>query len=118
MTPLEQIARSALSGDALETRSLVQDWLASQPAFATVPKPEEVDSTVMAVSAALVELLSMRFGQTPPAWAEDIGPAPTAIHLLRSAMTMRRLREMCEAEAPLPLRRRKIYAPANYLESV
>jgi hypothetical protein len=34
---------------------------------------------------------------------------------LKSAQTMRRLRETCIAESPLPLRRRGLYAPADFL---
>jgi hypothetical protein len=117
MNPIEQIARSALSGDALATRSLLQDWLETKPVIANVPKPVIGDLTVAAVSAGLIELLSNRMGQSPPLWAAEIGSAPEPIHLLRSALSMRRLREMCEAESPLPLRRRNIFAPANYLET-
>jgi hypothetical protein len=116
MNPLQEIARSALSGDALATRSLVQDWLSSAPVLATVPIPKGDDQTEISLSAALAELLSARLGQPPPAWTAQIGAAPQPTHLLRSAITMRRLRETCEAESPLPLRRRNFFAPANYLE--
>jgi hypothetical protein len=118
LTPLEQIARTALSGDALATRSLLQDWLVTNPSFADAPPPSTGDEIETALSAALIELFSLRCGQTPPAWAATIGPSPRPVHLLRSAKTMRRLREICEAESPLPLRRRHFYAPSNYLEAV
>jgi len=101
----------------LITRSLVQDWLETKPVLATIPKPLADDPTVIALSAGLAELFSIRLGQASPSWAAEIGPAPKPTHLLRSALTMRRLREMCEAESPLLLRRRGIFAPANYLET-
>ena len=41
--------------------------------------------------------------------------APTS-HLLESATTLKRLRILCETESPLPLRRRGLYAPPNFLE--
>jgi hypothetical protein len=116
MNPIQQIARAALSGDALAARSILQDWLVCTPVIADVPKPVASDLTELSLSAALAELLSARLGQSPPIWAADIGPAPDAVHLLRSARTMTRLRELCESESPPPLRRRRFYAPANYLE--
>lgn len=116
MNPLEEIARCALSGDALLTRSLVLDWLESHPQFTEVPKPVSESQTELALSAGLMELLSARAGQVAPAWTAEVGPAVSPTHLLRSARTMPRLRKMCEAESPPPLRRRHIYAPANYLD--
>jgi hypothetical protein len=115
--PLEQIARSALAGDALITRSLLQDWLETKPLLTNLSRPDIDDPTLIAVSAGLVEVISSRLGQCPPPWASEVGAAPHPIHLLRSASTMRRLREMCEAESPMPLRRRQIFAPANHLET-
>jgi hypothetical protein len=116
MNAIQQIARSALAGDALATRSLVQDWLASSPQLADIPRPMSDDQTELSLAAALAELLAGRLGQSPPTWTADVGPAPRPTHLLRSAITMRRLRETCEAQSPLPLRQRLFYAPANYLE--
>jgi hypothetical protein len=116
MNPLQNITRSAICGDALLTRSLVLDWLATSPRFSEVPKPQVENATELAVSAGLVELLADRFKQSAPAWAAEVGPAPEPTHLLRSAKTMPRLRKMCEAESPLPLKRRLVYVPANYLD--
>jgi hypothetical protein len=117
MNILETIARSALSGDALKTRGLVQEWLSSKPVIAQQPIPTGTDPAILALSAALAELLAERLDQSPPKWSADIGPTQSPTHLLRSAANMPRLREMCEAESPLPLRRRRFYAPANYLEA-
>jgi hypothetical protein len=116
MNPLQQIARSAISGDALATRSLLQDWLATGPEFARIAMPVSDDPTELALSAGLVELFATRTNQPPPAWTASIGPATAPVYLLRSAIKMKRLRQMCEAESPPPLRSRLFFAPANYLD--
>jgi hypothetical protein len=118
MNPIQRIARAALAGEALAVRSLLQDWLASSPQLSNLPGPVDADATEASLTAALVELLASRLGQSPPEWTTSIGPAPQPTHLLHSAITMRRLRKSCEAESPLPLRQRLFYAPANYLEMV
>ena len=119
MSPLDRIAVSALLGDAIGVRSQVQDWLSTRPMMADVPPPDPAaDATLVAVTAALAELLAGRLRQPPPAWTAAIGPADRPVYLVRAAERMRRLREACQAESPAPLRSRHIYAPANYLEAV
>lgn len=116
MVRLEQIAQAALSGDSLLTRSLTQDFLREQKDFANVPQPQTTDARVLALSASLVELFAARRNQTAPAWTNSVGAVNESIFLVKSALTMKRLRELCETEAPLPLRQRKFFAPPNYLE--
>lgn len=106
ITKLEEIARAALDGEALATGSLLQDWLASKPALTALPPPSSDDPRIGSLAAALVEMLAERLDQSPPPWAATIGPAPEPTHLLRSALRMKHLRELCETTAPLPLRRR------------
>ena len=116
MITVEQIAQAALDGDALHVRSLVLDFLRQNPQLEGVPRPATTDQTVLAATAAIVELLAQRRQQRPPRWTEGVGTVSPPVYLLKSAHKMRRLREMCQAEAPEPLRRRGFYAPANYLE--
>ena len=71
---------------------------------------------ILAASASLLELFAGRLGQQAPAWTKPIGPLPEPIFLLKAAATMKHLRELCEREAPEPLRKRGFYAPPNYLE--
>jgi hypothetical protein len=119
MTNLERVARAALAGDAIGTRSLVQEWLQTRPNVTVEPAPAAaLDPTVASLTAALGELLAGRLNQLPPHWTAAIGPAPSPVYLPQAATRMRRLRESCRAEAPRPLRRRHFYAPANYLELV
>jgi hypothetical protein len=115
MARLEDMARAALEGDALKLRSLVQDWLQTAPRLVDAVCPATGDAAVLAVSASLAELLAERTGQAAPTWTRGIGALPQAVFLVRAAATMPRLRRMCEAESPLPLKRRNLFAPADYL---
>jgi hypothetical protein len=44
-----------------------------------------------------------------------IGPVPEPVFLLESATRMKRLRILCETEAPEPLRKRGLFAPPDFL---
>jgi hypothetical protein len=116
MTTIEQLAEAALGGDSLLLRSLTQDLLRENPSLNEYPKPQTNDSRLLAAAASLVELFALRQGQTPPQWTNDVGSLPEPIYLLKAAASMKRLRELCETEAPEPLRKRGFYAPPNFLE--
>jgi len=115
MVQLEQLAGAALSGDALVLRSLAQDWLRENPTIRDVAAPVSIDEDVIATAAGLVELFALRSQPPPPPLTANVGSARQPIFLVKAARTMHRLREMCVAESPLPLRRRGLYAPANFL---
>ncbi|GMV97594.1 MAG: hypothetical protein HRF43_11870 [Phycisphaerae bacterium] len=115
MASLEQMAAAALSGEALALRSLAQDFLRGHPRLVDCQCPASDDPHILAVSAALVELFAERTGQAGPAWAQNIGPVPEPCFLVRSAATMKNLRRLCERESPWPLRRRNLFAPADFL---
>ena len=116
MVRLEQLAEAALAGEALALRSLAQDWLSENPRMSDCPRPPSDDAQVLAVAASLVELFAGRAGQLAPQWTRSIGPLAHPRYLLRAAETMKRLRRMCEVESPPPLRRRNLYAPAEFLQ--
>jgi hypothetical protein len=115
MAAIEELARAALAGDSLAVRSLAQDLLRDERSLADIILPATHDPRLLAVAAGLLDLLADRSGQVPPAWVADVGPAPESIYLLRSAQSMRHLRALCELEAPAQLRKRRVYAPPNYL---
>jgi hypothetical protein len=114
---LEQLAEAAINQDALSLRSLTQDLLREHGNLKEVPRPITVNFKTLAVAAALIELFAERLHQEPPTWTQEIGPLPEPIYLLEAAATMRRLRALCENQAPEPLRKRGIFAPPNFLES-
>jgi hypothetical protein len=114
---IEQLAEAAIGGEALLLRSLTQDLLRERPKLRDVPRPGTIDFTTLAAAASLLELLAERMQQEPPAWTLEVGALPEPIHLLKASATMKHLRELCEQQAPLPLRKRGFYAPPNFLES-
>lgn len=115
MVTIEQVAEAALDGDGLQLRSLTQDLMHDTHCISTMPRPATDDARILAVAAALLEMLAERAGQSPPAWVDEVGPAPEPIFLVKAAHTMKRLHALCEAEAPVPLRKRRLYAPPNFL---
>ena len=112
---LADIAEAILDGEALLARSHVQDWLSSRPDLAKEPLPETADVRVLALSAALVELFAERLGQQTPEWTKQVLPLHEPVYLLRSAARMPRLRRLFEEQSPPPLRRRNLFAPADYM---
>ena len=116
MVTIEQLAEAALNGESLLLRSLTQDLLRERPSLSECPKPQTNDSRTLAAAASLVELLASRLHQAPPTWTKDVGALPEPIYLLKAAASMKRLRQLCETEAPEPLRKRGFYAPPNFLE--
>ena len=115
MATIEQISAAILRDDSLLTRALVQEFLRNQPVLADIPRPETDNPTLLVVAAALLELFSLRTQQPAPAWTQQVGPLEQPLYLLKSAIHMRRLRDLCRDAAPEPLRRRHLYAPPDYL---
>jgi len=116
MELIEQLAHAALARDHLKLRSLVQDIMRANINFSLLPKPAALDPRLLAVTASLVELLATRQNQIPPAWTKDIGPLKEPFFMLESALTMKRLRTLCETQSPEPMRKRLLYAPPHFLE--
>ena len=116
LDPLEQLAEAALQRDSLRLRSLVQDMTRAKTDWNSLPRPKTKDARLLAIAASLAELLAIRQKQTPPAWTKEIGALKEPFFLLRSAETMKRLRVLCETQAPEPMRKRRLYAPPNSLE--
>jgi hypothetical protein len=117
MATLEQIANAALNRESLSLRSLTQDFLRETPHLNECPMPHTSDARVLAAAASLVELLALRLRQAPPKWTSEIGALPEPFYLVKAAESMKRLRALCESDAPQPLRKRGFYAPRNFLES-
>jgi len=115
MVTIEQIAMAILRDDSLMTRALVRDFLRSQPVLAEIRQPETDDPVLLAIAAALLELFALRTHQPPPQWTQQIGPVEPPRYLLKAAARLRRLRDLCREAAPEPLRRRRLYAPPDYL---
>jgi len=111
MVTLEILAETALRRDSLHLRSLVHDFVRDHPQLATIPRPRTDNPQILGTAAALLELLAQRTTQPAPAWTREIGAVPEPMFLLEAASRMHRLRVLCEAESPEPLRKRGLYAP-------
>lgn len=116
MELIEQLAEAALQRDGLRLRSLVQDLTRAHVDWSSLPRPSTNDTQLLAIAASLAELLAERQNQKPPAWTKEVGALNEPFFLLRSAETMRRLRVLCETQSPEPMRKRRLYAPPNFLE--
>jgi len=116
MEQIEQLAKAALERDNLKLRSLVQDFTRAKTKWSKIPRPSSKDLRLLAMSAALAELLALRNNQTPPTWTKEIGALKEPFFLLESAATMKRLRTLCETQSPEPMRKRLLYAPPHFLE--
>lgn len=116
MVQIEQLAQAALERDHLKLRSLVQDFVRAKIDYSNLARPTTTDARLLVLSAALTELLAQRNNQTPPAWTKEIGALKEPFFLLESALTMKRLRILCETQSPEPMRKRLLYAPPNFLE--
>jgi hypothetical protein len=115
MELLEQLAQAALEHNNLQLRSLAQDLIHSPIPFSQLLRPASHDPRLLALAAALVELLAAHQGQTPPAWTQAIGALSEPFYVIESVTQMKRLRELCETQSPEPLRKRRLYAPPNFL---
>jgi hypothetical protein len=116
MELIEQIAEAALQRDNLRLRSLVQDLVHTNVDWSSLPRPTTNDTRLLAIAASLTELLAERQHQNPPAWTKQVGALKEPFFLVRSAETMKRLRVLCETQSPEPMRKRRLYAPPNFLE--
>ena len=118
MVRIEQLAKAAVARDALSLRSLSQDWLAENPRISDCAPPTDTQALIRSVAAALAELFAFRAKQAPPSWTKDVGDAGQSFFLVQAAEAMPRLRRICEEQSPMPLRKRKLFAPPNFLEFV
>jgi hypothetical protein len=117
MATPDDLARAALSGESLKLRSLCHDLLNEYAPLSNCPPTQSTDHKIAAAAASLIELLALRTNQEPPKWTASVEGLDEPIFLVRAAMKMRHLRELCENESPEPLRRRGLLAPPNFLET-
>lgn len=115
MEIVEQIVEAALAQEALQLRSLIQQFLRNNPRFEALPPFHSKDPVKFALAAAIIELLAEQAKQAPPSWTVEAGALSEPMFLLKSAAKMKRLRQLCVEESPLPLKKRGFYAPPNYL---
>jgi hypothetical protein len=116
MELIVELAEAAFQRDSLRLRSLVQDITRANVNWSVIPRPTTKDERLLVMSASLAELLASRQKQAPPAWTAEIGALQEPFFLLQSTAEMKRLRILCETQSPEPMRKRRLYAPPNFLE--
>lgn len=112
---LRSLVAALLNHETLTARQMVVDAIGRGTRWSDIPAPTGLSETELAVAGAVVELLAERTGQAPPAWAARVPAAPEPVFLVKAALSMPRLRRLCEQEGPEPLRRRRILAPPEFL---
>ncbi len=114
---LNELAKAALNRHSLELRQYVLNLSSAYPDFGVIPEPIFDSPMHRTTAGAILELLAERRGQEAPAWTTTVAALPMPFYLLESALTMPRLKVLCETQSPLPLRRRGLFAPPQFLES-
>lgn len=115
---IQQMAEALLNRDDLRLRLLVQAWMRDAPNITTIPRPRTRNGRVLTAAAALADLLALQQGQAPPPWTANIGALPEPFFALEWAEQPGFTRDLSLTEAPEPLKRRNIFAPANFLHMV
>ncbi len=114
---LNELVSALATGEALRARVIVREAQVGRHDWSATGLPEKLDRNCMAIAAGVVELLCQRAGATPPAWTSGVEAADSDVFLVRSALSMPRLRRLCIEEGPWPLRRRRIFAPPEFLSA-
>lgn len=108
-------ARALLAPEPMQLRLLVADALARPEELGIIGKPATTRNDELAAAAALVELLCERTGMPAPEWTREAPALPEPRFVLTHALTMPRLRDLCERESPPALRRFGFLAPPEFL---
>lgn len=112
---IEAIARAILAYEDLRASALTLEWLRYDQPFAEIARPETDEPQLLAVAAAVVELLAQRANQAPPAWTAEVGGLTEPFFVWRLSPQQTYTRQLCLEESPEPLKRRNIFSPPNYL---
>lgn len=112
---LHDLVQALVHRDALRVRQWVADARRESLVWNEIPRPVGWSALELSVAAGVMELLAERSQQVPPPWTAMVGEAPVPVYLVSAAETMVRLRRSCETDGPESLRRRRIYAPPEFL---
>lgn len=107
------LVRAVMRMDALAARQWVLDAKRSGYDWRTTQPVDGLPSE-RTVAAGLAELLAERAGVPPPSWAAQVPGSPEEIWLVELDR-MPRLAARVRTESPEPLRRRRVFAPADFL---
>jgi hypothetical protein len=114
---LLELAQAALDDDTkrFRIRAMELDRVASQDGLAELPMPNETDSRILCLCAAIVELLAERYGYRSPLWTDSIGALDQPLLLIPSMRGYPDSIKAMLAETPEPLRKRNLIATRSFL---
>jgi hypothetical protein len=113
---LRDLVRAILAGDLLTARQWVADAHRAHIQWDEMGRPSGLDDREMTVAAGLAELLAAREGTSPPRWATLVGPQQEPLFLDPGLEDMPRTLAHAKSDGPEPLRRRNLFAPADFLD--
>ena len=113
---LRDLVKAVLANDVLGARQWVADALRARVSWSRIERPEGLGLEELSLAAGLAEMMAQRAGVAPPSWTAQVGGVPREVLLVQAARTMRRLRQLCLEEGPMPLRSRGFLAPPGFLE--
>jgi hypothetical protein len=116
-TTINELARVVLDDQGAIVGQYTMNIWDENPSFADVPKPQNVSYEELVVSAALLELFASRRNQPPPAWTAEVGGLDAPRFLMaKYAKKYPYLGEQWRRESPAPLKKRNLFASAEFLE--
>jgi hypothetical protein len=113
---LSDLVRAAMSGDDLAARQWVKDARRLRVDIPNLPMPTDLNESELSTCAALVDLFSLRGGTPAPPWLAQVAPSKQPVYLDSDALRRPKLRRLLEEDSPEPLRRRNVFAAAQYLD--
>jgi hypothetical protein len=116
-TDIADLARDLLDDGGAIVGLFTMNLWDQYPSFTDVPKPEDATQEELVVSAAVLELFASRRGEPPPAWTAQVDGFKTPRFLMGDYEKKYPYpAEIWRREAPEPLKKRNLFASAEYLE--
>lgn len=113
---LPDLVHALLAGDLLTARQYAADAQRTHLQLEKLTRPAGMSDREMTVAAAIVELLALRSGSTPPSWTATVGAVRDALVLDPGLEEMPRSFARAKAAGPEPLRRRNLIALPDFLD--
>jgi len=116
-TSITDLARALLNDEGAIVGQFTMNLWTQYPSFTDVPKPDDATQEELVVSAALLELFAARRSEPPPAWTASVGRLDAPRFLMGGyEKAFPQWGEEWRREAPEPLKKRNLFASAEFLE--
>ena len=116
-TQIIDLARALLDDRGAIVGQYTMNLFDETASFTDVPKPSDATYPELVVSAALLELFALRRGESAPHWTAQIGGLASPRFLMGGyEKKYPYLADVWQSEAPEPLKRRNLFASAEFLE--